>query len=178
MSRVRRDFAHGRRLDDTLRIAAVRSMRRGVAAPRTQTTCAFIRACRIASLRRELLTAMPSLVVMLVEDHEDTLQMYSEYLQDAGIGVVENVTPETAFERAVEVQPSVIVTDYRMAPVSGLELCRQLRAHPSMSQTPLIMLTGHTVAADLELFRTVCNAVVVKPCAPDELVKHILQVIK
>ncbi len=114
---------------------------------------------------------------MLVEDHVDTLELYSEFLRFSRVNVVQEVTPHNAFERAVEVQPDVIVTDYRMAPVDGLELCRRLRAHPATSETPLIMLTGHTVAADLELFRRVCNAVVLKPCPPAELLGRLCEVV-
>jgi two-component system phosphate regulon response regulator PhoB len=117
-------------------------------------------------------------LVLLVEDHDDTREMYSHYLRNAaGFSVIDDPTPETAFARILDLHPDVVVTDYRMSPVNGLELCRQLRAHPETSHVPLIMLTAHTVAADLEAFRAVCAAVIVKPCLPEQLAHEISRVI-
>lgn len=85
------------------------------------------------------------MLVLLVEDHIDTLELYSQYLRDReGFDVVENVTSATAFTHALETRPNVIVTDYRMSPVNGLELCRQLRGHAETHPIPVIMLTAHT----------------------------------
>lgn len=117
-------------------------------------------------------------VVLLVEDHEDTRELYVQYLREvAGFDVIADVTPENAFGRALETLPDIVVSDYRMAPVDGLELCRQLRAHSETSHIPSIMLTAHAVATDVEMFRGVCAAVLVKPCLLERLVSEIHRVV-
>jgi two-component system phosphate regulon response regulator PhoB len=117
---------------------------------------------------------MASPLVLLVEDHEDTRELYSEYLREVGgLSVLDNVASDDVLVIALQARPSVIVTDYRMSPVDGLELCRQLRAHPETSHIPLIMLTAHAVAAHVKVFRETCNAVLLKPCSPDKLLSEI-----
>jgi PleD family two-component response regulator len=48
-----------------------------------------------------------SMLVLLVEDHEDTLQLDSEYLRMGGFRVVETLTSATAFAGALETRPDV-----------------------------------------------------------------------
>lgn len=114
------------------------------------------------------------LVVLLIDDHEDTRDMYAEYFRSvSGVDVVDDVIPETAFARSIETVPSVIVTDYKMAGVDGFELCTQLRAHPVTSHIPLVMLTGYGAAEDLERFSSVCGAVLLKPVDPETLLAEV-----
>jgi CheY-like chemotaxis protein len=120
------------------------------------------------------LSSAEPLLVLLIDDHEDTRDMYCEYLRTVdGIGVVEGVTPETAFARSLQTLPSVIVTDYKMAGVDGFELCNRLRAHPATSHIPLVMLTGHGAADDLQKFLSVCAAVLLKPVDPETLLAEL-----
>lgn len=120
------------------------------------------------------LSSAEPLLVLLIDDHEDTREMYCEYLRTVdGVGLVEGVTPQTAFKRSVESLPSVVVTDYKMAGVDGFELCTRLRAHPATSHIPLVMLTGHGDAHDLQKFLSVCAAVLLKPVDPETLLAEV-----
>jgi CheY-like chemotaxis protein len=115
-----------------------------------------------------------SLLVLLVDDDPDTQEMLAAYFRlVGGLRLVEDVTPESAFERALATIPDVVVTEYRISMFNGFELCQQLRAHPTTMHIPIIMVTASPNGVDFQQFRTICGDVFLKPYAPDKLVAAI-----
>ncbi|MEO0032241.1 MAG: hypothetical protein RIS94_1999 [Pseudomonadota bacterium] len=81
--------------------------------------------------------------ILLVDDEEDILPEYQEYLAMEGLPSLTSSNPEEAYA-VVLADPdiSVLVTDMRMAPLNGAELIRKLRqALPGRALT-YIVLTG------------------------------------
>jgi CheY-like chemotaxis protein len=112
-------------------------------------------------------------LVLVLDDHEDTRQMYATFLTDEGLTIESNVAPQQAIEWVRREQPDVVVTDYLMPGVDGLEFCQQLAAHPDTRHIPRILLTGVTSEAELAPLRQLCGAVLLKPVLPAELAAEI-----
>jgi CheY-like chemotaxis protein len=113
-------------------------------------------------------------LVLLVEDDQDTREMYSEYLSYSGLRVTEAPTGFRALERAREQRPDVVVTDIAMPGMDGLELSRRLRAEPPMRDVPIIAVSGHPTDRARDAG---CNVMLEKPCTPDELLHAIEEVL-
>jgi two-component system, cell cycle response regulator DivK len=96
------------------------------------------------------------------------------YLKGAGFDVLTANDGEHALAEAFRAHPHLIVMDLEMPVLSGYEVAARLRQHEETRQIPLIAATGHSHARQLEdAVRAGFDAVIVKPCDPDELVKQI-----
>ena len=116
-------------------------------------------------------------LVLMLDDHEDTREMYATFLEQNGHFTVESeIAPSEAFEWVRRARPAVVVTDFRMPGLNGLELCEQLAADPETRDIPRVLLTGVTSDAELEPLRQLCAAVLVKPVFPDQLIAEIHRV--
>ena len=112
-----------------------------------------------------------SKTILLVDDFEDGLDMYREYLEYRGYKVVVARNGREAILQARTQNPDAILLDIRMPVMTGIDAVRVLRADPSFRHVPIVALTAHAlederVAALAEGF----DEVVAKPCLPDELV--------
>jgi two-component system, cell cycle response regulator DivK len=113
-------------------------------------------------------------VVLVVEDDQDTRDMYAMYLDFSGISVLTAVDVETAFGLAIAEQPQMIITDYRLAGAStGIELCERLRLDPRTSRIPTLLLTGSARQQDADIAAAGCAEIRIKPYLPDALVNDI-----
>ena len=102
-------------------------------------------------------------LVLLVEDDQDTREMYSEYLSYSGLRVAE---APTGFR----------VTDIAMPGMDGLELSRRLRADPPTRDVPIIAVTGNPTPTE-RARAAGCDMMLEKPCMPDELLHAIEDVL-
>jgi two-component system response regulator GlrR len=109
--------------------------------------------------------------VLLVDDSDDTLDMYAVGLASAGYRPVTATDVSSALDQLELEHPDVVITDLLLARGgSGWELIEALKKDPLTQDIPVILLTGHTdpsIAATAQ--RTGCAAVLTKPCLPDEL---------
>lgn len=109
--------------------------------------------------------------VLLVEDDPDGRLAYTEWLADAGFQVIAAHNGLQALERAFDHRPDVVVTDLNIPGIDGYELTRRLKQDPRTSDVPVLAVTGYAAfAADPGRARRAgCDAVLPKPCTPDEL---------
>jgi CheY-like chemotaxis protein len=110
--------------------------------------------------------------VLLVDDNEDTLEMYALGLAFAGYRPLRATDVNSALGQLQKEHPDAVVTDLQLVGGrgGGWELIDELRRDPARRQIPVIVLTGNidpSVAANAE--RVGCAAVLVKPCLPEEL---------
>ncbi|CAN5716390.1 response regulator transcription factor [soil metagenome] len=113
-------------------------------------------------------------VVLVVDDEEDIRRLVSFNLTDAGFKVeaVENGTD--ALAAAARLRPSVVVLDLMLPDVSGMEVCRRLRADESVADAAILMLTARGDEYDRVLgFEVGADDYVVKPFSVRELVMRV-----
>ena len=109
--------------------------------------------------------------VLLVEDDREGRRLFANWLSQAGFRVLEAHNGFQALERALELQPDVVVTDLNIPGIDGFELTRRLRKDPRTRAVPILAVTGYAAfAADPNRAqRAGCDAVLPKPCSPDDL---------
>jgi two-component system phosphate regulon response regulator PhoB len=117
--------------------------------------------------------------VLLVEDDPDIRHLVSYKLTRSGLDVVEAADGRTALDLARRDPPDLIILDVRMPGMSGLEVCRELRAGPRTARLPIIMLTASAHPQDREqAFAAGATDYVVKPFSPRALLEHVEAVLQ
>jgi two-component system, cell cycle response regulator len=80
--------------------------------------------------------------ILVVDDDAAALQLLERYLRNAGYDVVTAANGAEALNIDLAVAPQMIITDWMMPELNGLELCRRLRAHPDLGFVYVIVLTA------------------------------------
>lgn len=80
--------------------------------------------------------------VLLVEDEETLITMLRYNLEAEGFNVDVVMRGDEAELRLREQQPDILILDWMLPGLSGIELCRRLRARPETEKLPIIMLTA------------------------------------
>ena len=80
--------------------------------------------------------------ILVADDESHILNVVSLKLRNAGYRVITANDGQEALELAVQERPDLLITDYHMPQLSGLELCRRLKQEPGLPRIPAIMLTA------------------------------------
>jgi two-component system cell cycle response regulator DivK len=129
-------------------------------------------------LTSEVRVARQPPVVLLVNDHQDSADMYAIGLLAMGFQPVTSPTAEEGFERALRMQPDVVVADVGQEVMSGVDLTRRLRGDPRTRGAGIIVLTSHVLGGVKDRAEAAgCDRFLVKPCLPDVLALEIRDVL-
>ena len=111
--------------------------------------------------------------VLVVEDHAPLREQITTLLQSAGHRVDEASDGRIALALALASPPDVLVLDLGLPGLSGLELCRRLRAQAAQP-VPVLMLTARDSLPDkLAGFDAGADDYLIKPFAGDELLARV-----
>ena len=112
--------------------------------------------------------------ILIVDDYVDALEAWRLFLRAAGFEVHTAADGVAALAEAVEHRPDLIVMDLELPKMSGLDVAKALRQREDTRDIPLIVATGYSHAQTLANAQDVTvDAVIVKPCDPDQLVAEI-----
>lgn len=113
-------------------------------------------------------------LILAVDDEVHILHVVSLKLRNAGYEVVTAENGEEALAMALERRPDLIITDYQMPLLTGLELCQRLKQHPDTQAIPALMLTarGFSLAPE-DLEQTNIVGVISKPFSPREVLARV-----
>jgi diguanylate cyclase (GGDEF)-like protein len=108
--------------------------------------------------------------VLAIDDLAEIHQLLEVRLRPDGLRIHHALTAEEGLQKAITLQPDLILLDVDMPEVSGLELCRRLKSDPSTTMIPIIFLTG-TVEVAIKVAGFDLGAVdyITKPFDPAEL---------
>jgi two-component system phosphate regulon response regulator PhoB len=113
-------------------------------------------------------------IVLVVDDEEDIRRLLSFNLGEAGFRVEAVETGGAALEAASRLRPSVVVLDLMLPDVSGMEVCRRLRADDEARDAAILMLTARGDEYDRVLgFEVGADDYVVKPFSVREVVMRV-----
>ncbi|HYG28287.1 MAG TPA: response regulator, partial [Caulobacteraceae bacterium] len=117
--------------------------------------------------------------ILVVED-EDALATLLEYnLSKEGYAVTLAPDGEEALVLVDEDQPDIVILDWMLPKVSGIEVCRRLRAGQKTRNIPIIMLTARGEESDrIRGLDTGADDYVVKPFAMSELNARVRAVLR
>jgi two-component system cell cycle response regulator DivK len=125
------------------------------------------------------MTEQKKILVLVVDDVEDNRDIYAQYLAYKGFQVALASDGFEAFDKAYQLQPDLIVMDLSLPGMDGWEATRKLKRNDKTKHIPVMALTAHAHEGVAEGAREAgCDGFVTKPCAPDELAKSILQMLR
>lgn len=110
--------------------------------------------------------------ILLVEDDEDLREVVRITLERPGVQILEADDGEAALEIARKQLPTVILLDWMMPGMDGLDVLRELREDPRTETICVVMLTARNRSEDVRSgLAAGADAYLVKPFSPLELVK-------
>ena len=113
-------------------------------------------------------------LVLIVEDEPAQLEVLSYNLRSEGFRLGYALDGEEALLVAREEQPDLIILDWMLPGISGIEVCRRLKARAETSAIPVIMLTARGEEADrVRGLRTGADDYIVKPFSVMELMARV-----
>ena len=111
-------------------------------------------------------------LVLVVEDYEDTRDMYAAALEGAGYVVEVAEDGERAIAAACRERPALIVMDLGMPGLDGFMAIRALRALPELDSVFILVLSAHTDTQSRDRAREAGgDAFLAKPMLPGDLVR-------
>jgi len=117
--------------------------------------------------------------VLLCDDEIHILRAAEIKFRHAGYEVLLASDGEEAWQRILADQPDILVTDYQMPRVDGLELVRRLRSNPDTKHLPVLMLTakGFELRAEELASQWNVRGLMAKPFSPRELLQTVQGII-
>jgi len=113
-------------------------------------------------------------LVLVADDDADIRDLVAFKLEQSGLEVIAVEDGQAALEQARSRQPNLAVLDVSMPGLSGIDVCRMLRADPVTAGMLIIMLTARVQEHDVEGgFSAGADDYVTKPFSPRELVSRI-----
>jgi two-component system alkaline phosphatase synthesis response regulator PhoP len=116
--------------------------------------------------------------VLIADDEIHIIHVVAIKLRNNGYEVVAANNGAEAYDLACREQPDIVVTDYQMPLMTGLELIEKLRQDEKTKDIPVILLTARSFAVSQEQQKSlgVANCLS-KPFSPKELLKTIQDIL-
>lgn len=123
------------------------------------------------SARQTCATACSDPVILCVDDEPDLLTILRLFLSAQRLEVIPASNAIEALSLVESVRPDLIITDFAMPGMSGLELCRRLRERADTRDIPIILYSGKDLSQDdhPELF----DRFVLKPAEHDVFIRTV-----
>jgi DNA-binding response OmpR family regulator len=117
---------------------------------------------------------MPTIRVLVVDDHPDSADSLAAWLAAAGFDALVARDGEEALIRAARWHPKVGIIDLGLHKLDGFEVAGRLRTQPWASELLLIAYTGWSTMEDRRnAYRAGFDYYVIKPVEPEELLRMI-----
>ncbi|MDO1509778.1 MULTISPECIES: phosphate regulon transcriptional regulator PhoB [unclassified Neisseria] len=117
---------------------------------------------------------MAKVNVLVVEDEESIQMLIRFTLEQAGFGVRSAAGVEEARPMLTEALPDVVLLDWMLPGMSGVQFTRELRQDPRSKDLPIILLTARSEDTDKELGLNLgADDYLTKPFSPRELIARI-----
>lgn len=121
------------------------------------------------------------LSVLVVEDIRPMRDLIVTVLESLGVGTIMTAPDGVkGFELFCARKPDIIITDWHMEPVNGIDMTRMVRTHPQSPDrmTPVILVTGYSALLRVAQARDAgVTEFVVKPFSANDIAKRIAHVI-
>ncbi|HUS91862.1 MAG TPA: response regulator [Phycisphaerae bacterium] len=116
--------------------------------------------------------------ILVADDEAHILHVVSMKLRNAGYEVITAVDGEEALELCLAERPDLLITDFQMPFLSGLELCKRIRSHEETRDIPAMMLTarGFDIEPE-EMAEARIDAVLAKPFSPREVLQRVQEML-
>ena len=108
--------------------------------------------------------------ILLVDDDPDIREVLSAMLASTGLSVTPVGSAEEALEHVGEERVDLVILDWSLPSMTGLDLCRMLRGRAALESMPILFLSANALTQDIdEAFANGADDYVVKPFRAPEL---------
>ena len=112
--------------------------------------------------------------VLVVDDEVHIVHVVAIKLRNNGYEPITAGNGQEAYELACREQPDIIIADYMMPIMSGLELLEKLRSNEQTKDIPFVLLTARNFAIeDIKQQQLQISQCITKPFSPKELLRTI-----
>ena len=112
--------------------------------------------------------------ILIVEDEPEIRELLNFSLARAGFRVTEAESAESALQKLFDQLPDLVIVDWMLPGMSGVDLAKRIRKDELTSSLPLLMLTARSEESDvLKSFDSGIDDYMSKPFSPKELVARI-----
>jgi two-component system alkaline phosphatase synthesis response regulator PhoP len=116
--------------------------------------------------------------ILLVDDEANLRILVSTTLDEAQYRIIEATDGTAALELARQQRPDLLVLDWMMPGLNGIDVVQALRQDPVTAHIPIIMLSARGQETDKERGRSVgTSAYLVKPFSPLELLRTVEEIL-
>ena len=113
--------------------------------------------------------------ILIVDDCKDARDVYELWLSMRGYNVAVAGDGQEGLDKALQVQPDLVIMDLSLPVVSGWEATRRLKTDERTRHIPILILTGHEVFdPGRELG---CDGFLIKPCLPDTMLAEVIRIL-
>lgn len=117
--------------------------------------------------------------ILVVEDEPPLVEVLRYNLENEGYRVSVAIDGTEALTQIQAELPDLVILDWMLPQLSGIEVCRQIRTDPDSKDTPVIMLTARGEEADrVKGLVSGADDYVVKPFSPTELLARVRAVLR
>jgi two-component system phosphate regulon response regulator PhoB len=117
--------------------------------------------------------------LLVVEDDRAIAELLKHHFSKEGFAVTTTPSGEEALLLVDEIRPALVVLDWMIEDVSGIEVCRQIRRRGDNAAMPILMLTARGEEEDrIRGLETGADDFVTKPFSPKELVARAKAVLR
>ena len=117
--------------------------------------------------------------ILIVEDEESILELIAINLHQAGFNPIRSLNAEYAENLIREALPDLIILDWMLPGMSGVEFAKRVRGNPNTKNIPIIMLTAKSDESNkLKGLDTGADDYMTKPFSPKELIARIKAVLR
>ncbi len=121
---------------------------------------------------------MPSNVILYVEDRPQNMRLVRKMLSIGGYEMLEAVDGHTGLKMAAQHHPDLILMDINLPDIDGMEVTRNLKAHPVLRNIPVVALTSNVMYGDRQRFEEAgCDGYLAKPVTRHELLSTVERLI-
>ncbi len=120
-----------------------------------------------------------NMAILIVDDYKTMLRIVSNLLKQIGFSNVEEaIDGSTALSKLRERAYGLVISDWNMEPMTGLQLLKEVRADERLKTTPFIMVTAESKTENVVAAKAAgVNNYIVKPFNAETLKKKIVSVL-
>ena len=112
--------------------------------------------------------------ILIADDEPNQLELMSFNLSSAGYSIIKATNGKEAIELIENHSPDLIILDWMMPKMSGIDVCRTLRSRSETKQIPIIILSARSEDSDKYLgLDTGADDYISKPFSPKELISRV-----
>ena len=92
---------------------------------------------------------VPQKTVLIIEDEADAAELFAEMMRVSGFRVLKTSSSMPAITLMSTENPDIVILDIMMPDVSGLDILREMRRDPALTNIPVVVVSAKSMPADI-----------------------------